>query len=184
MGGTAAVDAPAGAVRFRRAESSDAAAIATLMSDPEVFGGLLQLPYPGVEAWRKRLESRAHEADALHLLALDGERVVGSAGLHSLAWTPRRKHVAGLGISVAHAWQGRGIGNELMRRLLDWADNWAGYLKIELSVYTDNARAIALYRRHGFVEEGVSRAHALRDGRYVDSLLMARLHPRPPQLGQ
>jgi putative acetyltransferase len=175
--------APVG-LEYRRAEPHDAEALAQFMADPAVFAGLLQLPYPGVEAWRKRLESRAHEQDQLHLLALAEGVVVGSAGLHSLAWTPRRRHVAGLGISVAAAWQGKGVGDELMRRLLEWADNWAGYLRIELSVYVDNARAIALYRKHGFVEEGTSRAHALRDGVYVDSLLMARLHPRPPQLPQ
>ena len=167
---------------YRRAEPRDAEALAQFMADPAVFAGLLQLPYPGVEGWRKRLESRAHEQDQLHLLALAEGVVVGSAGLHSLAWTPRRRHVAGLGISVAAAWQGKGVGDELMRRLLEWADSWAGYLRIELTVYVDNARAIALYRKHGFVEEGVNRAHALRDGVYVDSLMMARLHPRPPQL--
>jgi hypothetical protein len=37
----------------------------------------------------------------------------------------------------------------------------------------------ALYRRFGFVEEGVHRCHALRDGVYVDSLSMARLNPAP-----
>jgi putative acetyltransferase len=173
--------APVG-IEYRRAEPRDAEALAQFMADPAVFAGLLQLPYPGVEAWRKRLESRAHEQDQLHLLALAEGIVVGSAGLQSLAWTPRRRHVAGLGISVAAAWQGKGVGDELMRRLLEWADSWAGYLRIELTVYVDNARAIALYRKHGFVEEGVNRAHALRDGVYVDSLMMARLHPRPPQL--
>jgi putative acetyltransferase len=173
--------APVG-IDYRRAELRDAEAIAQLMADPQVFSGLLQLPYPGVDAWRKRLESRAHEPDHLHLLALADGAVIGSAGLHSMAWSPRRKHVAGLGIAVASAWQGKGVGDELMRRLLEWADNWAGYLRIELAVYTDNARAIALYRKHGFIEEGTSRAHALRDGVYVDSLMMARLHPQPPQL--
>ena len=54
--------APVG-VEFRRAEPRDAEALAQLMADPAVFGGLLQLPYPGVEAWRKRLESRAHEQE-------------------------------------------------------------------------------------------------------------------------
>lgn len=172
--------APVG-IEYRRAEPRDAEALARFMADPAVFSGLLQLPYPGVELWRKRLESRANEQGDLLLLALAEGAVIGHAGLHSLGGTPRRRHVAGLGIAVAAAWQGKGIGDELMRRLLEWADNWAGYLKIELSVYVDNVRALALYRRHGFIDEGISRAHALRDGVYVDSLLMARLHPRPPQ---
>jgi putative acetyltransferase len=87
-----------------------------------------------------------------------------------------------LGIGLASEWQGRGIGGQLMARLLDWADHWAGVLRIELHVHDDNERAIAMYRKLGFVEEGRHRAYALKNGRYVDSLSMARLHPDPPQL--
>jgi putative acetyltransferase len=47
-------------------------------------------------------------------------------------------------------------------------------------VFTDNARAIALYQRFGFRVEGTYRAYALRDGVYADALAMARLHPNPP----
>ena len=46
-------------------------------------------------------------------------------------------------------------------------------------VYADNARAQALYRRFGFVQEGVHRCHAMCDGVYVDSVSMARLNPAP-----
>ena len=45
-------------------------------------------------------------------------------------------------------------------------------------VYADNERAIALYRKFGFEAEGTHRAYALRDGRYVDALAMARLRPK------
>jgi L-phenylalanine/L-methionine N-acetyltransferase len=76
----------------------------------------------------------------------------------------------------------QGVGNALMLALLDYADRWALLLRIELTVYADNARAIALYRRHGFAVEGTHRAYALRDGAFVDALAMARLHPQPPQL--
>ena len=51
-----------------------------------------------------------------------------------------------------------------------------------LTVYTDNARAIALYEKAGFAHEGTHRAYALRAGRFVDAHAMARLHPNPPPL--
>ena len=87
-----------------------------------------------------------------------------------------------LGISVAREYQRRGVGAALMAALCDYADRWAGVLRLELTVYADNAPAIALYRKFGFQTEGTHRAYALRDGAYADVLAMARLHPRPPTL--
>ena len=142
----------------------------------------MQTPYPGLDSWRKRLEQQIEQQDGLHLLAIESDEVIGSAGIRGNGFVLRRRHAAGLGICVAHERQGQGVGFEMMRRLLDWADNWAGFLRIELNVYVDNERAIALYRRCGFVLEGTHRAHALRDGVYVDTYSMARLHPNPPRV--
>jgi putative acetyltransferase len=69
-----------------------------------------------------------------------------------------------------------------MAALCDYADRWAGVLRIELTVYADNDVAIRLYRKFGFEVEGTSRSYALRDGVFVDALAMARLHPKPPAL--
>ena len=117
----------------------------------------------------------------LSLVAEQQGCLVASAGLFCQRAQVRRQHVSALGISVAASAQGQGIGTALMAALTDYADRWGQILRIELSVFADNARAIALYERFGFVREGLHRAHALRDGIYVDSLSMARLHPNPPR---
>jgi putative acetyltransferase len=172
----------AAGVMLRRAIPADAEALAALMSDEAVYAGVLQMPYPTAELWRKRLEPQVTDDSSLHLVAVADRRVVASAGIHLQAWTPRRRHVGGLGMTVAADWQGKGVGSLLMKGLLDWADHWIGLMRVELTVYTDNARAIALYEKFGFVHEGTHRAFALRAGRYVDAYAMARLHPQPPQL--
>ncbi|MFM2399714.1 MAG: hypothetical protein RL341_1871 [Pseudomonadota bacterium] len=170
-------------ITVRRARSTDAAAIAHMSQEPAVFGGLLQLPYTTEEIWRERIErsSKDGSADIMLVAELDGV-VAGNAGLHGAAPQVRRRHVMGLGISVALEHQGKGVGSALMAALTSYADNWAHVLRLELSVYTDNARAIALYKKFGFVQEGLHRAYALRDGKYLDTISMARLHPKPPAL--
>lgn len=169
-------------VSLRRATPNDAEAFAALMADEAVYAGVLQMPYPIAEQWRKRLDAQiADENNNLHLVAVADGNVIASAGIHLLAWTPRRRHVGGLGMSVATAWQGRGVGTLLMTALVDWADNWMGLMRVELTVYTDNARAMALYEKFGFIHEGTHRAFALRNGVYVDAHAMARLHPNPPK---
>ena len=168
---------------LRRARPSDAEAFARMMEEPAVYSQLLQLPFPDAEAWRARLTSQPSmpQGSELHLVAEVDGQIIASAGLHAVGTSPRRRHAMHLGISVSLPWQGRGVGTALMAALCDYADNWLGVLRIELGVYTDNERAQALYRKFGFVAEGVQRAHAMRDGKLIDTLMMARLHPSPPR---
>ncbi|MCV2366717.1 GNAT family N-acetyltransferase [Roseateles oligotrophus] len=169
-------------ITIRRAQVSDAAAFADMMSHPEVFAGLLQNPHPSEEQWRQRLQDGSAPGKTdLNLVALnEAGRLLGSAGLHPAGAALRRRHVASLGVSVAQFAQGQGVGTALLAALMDYADNWGQILRTELTVYADNARAIKLYQRMGFEQEGRMKAYALRAGVYVDTLAMARLHPKPP----
>ena len=167
-------------LHVRRARVADAEAFARTLSQPEVYPHVLQLPYADADQWRARLTETCApgRADVILVAEAQGE-MVGCAGLHPGGQSPRRRHAMMLGIHVDAAWQGRGVGSLLMRSVCELADRWLGLLRLELSVYTDNHRAQALYRRFGFVDEGVHRAYALRDGEYVDALAMARLNPQP-----
>lgn len=170
-------------ITIRRATPRDAAAYARLMSDPRVFGNLLQLPLPSEEFWQARLSesSAAGKTDLLLCAELEGE-LVGTSGLHPAGVPLRRRHAWMLGLSVAAPAHRRGVGSALMAAMCDYADRWAGALRLELTVFTDNEPAIALYRKFGFEVEGTHRGYALRDGVYADVHTMARLHPDPPTL--
>lgn len=162
-------------IHIRRAEPDDCPAIHEIFSCPKAVSGTLQLPYPSREHWRRRLTEPS--GDTYHLVAVVGDRVVGILGVHTFPNRPRRRHAATIGMSVHDEWQGKGIGTAMMRAGVDLADNWLNLTRLELEVYTDNEPAIRLYERFGFEREGTLRQHAFRDGRYVDSYLMARLRP-------
>jgi putative acetyltransferase len=166
----------AGVIAVRRAEPSDYEALCAVYSDESAYSGTLQLPYPSAEIWRKRLAEP--KLDEFSLVALVGGRIVGSAGLHRTAQSPRRAHAMLLGMAVMSEHQGRGVGNALMKALLEIADGWLTVTRLELTVFTDNERAIALYRKHGFELEGTHKAYALRGGRYADVHCMARIRQK------
>jgi putative acetyltransferase len=169
-------------ITLRRARPDDADDYAAMMNDPLVYPGVMQLPHTDAAFWRGRLtEAGGPAAAELHLVAVHDGHVIGGAGLHHTSAAVRRRHAMHLGMTVAAAWQGRGVGSLLLGALCAHADRWLGVLRLELTVYTDNARAIALYRKHGFETEGTHRAYALRDGVYVDAYAMARLNPDPPR---
>lgn len=162
---------------IRAARPHDAEAIAELVNLPGFRWDTMRLPHHSPEEVRGWMD-KAAPGDVALVAALDG-RVVGQAGLHR--FPGRRAHAAGIGMGVHDAWTGRGIGAALLAALVDMADRWLGLRRLELTVYTDNAPAIVLYRRFGFEVEGTHSAFALRDGRYADAHAMARLGgPEPP----
>lgn len=163
-------------IEIRDARVEDAEALARIYADPIVQAQTLQLPYPSVELWRKRLADRGENQYAL--LACIGGEVVGNLGLTRLT-RARRAHVGEFGMGVRERWQGKGVGSALVKAALDLADNWLALRRVELTVYADNEPAIRLYRRFGFEVEGTHRAFAVRAGAYVDALSMARIAPGP-----
>jgi putative acetyltransferase len=161
-------------IQIRHAELDDLQSIHEIYSCQKAFSGTLQLPYPSLELWRQRLSNVP--AGTYNLVAVVDKKVVGQLGLHTFPNTPRRKHVGTIGMGVHDNWQGKGIGTALLSACIDMADNWLNLLRLELEVYTDNEAAIRLYKRFGFVHEGTLSKHAFREGKYVNSYLMARLH--------
>jgi len=164
-------------ILIRRAEPKDAEAIARVYESPRVIWGTLQLPFPSVERWRERLQP--NEEHYLLVATVENE-IVGTLGLHTNPFRPRRRHVASLGMGVRDDWQGKGVGTALMQAAVDMADKWLNITRLELEVFTDNEPALRLYKKFGFEIEGTFKQHAFRDGKYVDTYAMARL--RPPNL--
>jgi putative acetyltransferase len=168
---------PGPAIVVRRARPCDADAIAATFSMPSAMAGTLQLPFPSASTYAKWIDEMA-AGDYMLVAEIDGN-VVGNLGLHAAAKSPRRRHVGTLGMSVHDHFHRRGVGSALLRAALDLADNWIAYARLELTVYTDNAGAVALYRKFGFGIEGTARGYALRGGEYVDAFMMARHAPAP-----
>ena len=166
------------AIIIRRAEPEDFELLCEVHADESAYSGTLQVPFPSQDRWR-RMMAEPQEGDYVLIAFVDG-KVAGAAGLHPVGKSPRRAHARMLGIAVRTDQQHQGVGTALMQALIDLADKWLPVTRIELTVFTDNARAIALYEKFGFVNEGTHKAYGLRDGRYVDTYAMARVRPKSP----
>src|SRR5262249_18598917 len=109
------------ALTIRRPTVADAAALTAHFAEPEVFGNLLQLPYPTEELWRQRITDNNAPGTLMLLAERDGD-LLGCAGLHPVGPAVRRRHAMALGISVSTHAQGQGVGSALMAALVDFAD--------------------------------------------------------------
>jgi putative acetyltransferase len=161
-------------ILIRACEPEDMAELTEALNQPRAVWGTLQTPFTSLEARRRRRE--ALPAGHTVLVAVIGGKVIGSAGLHP-AEHRRRAHAATIGMAVHDVYAGRGAGTALIAALIDQADRWLNFKRLELTVWPDNDRAIGLYERFGFEREGLLRAYAWRDGAYVDAVAMARLRP-------
>ncbi|WP_113969620.1 GNAT family N-acetyltransferase [Rossellomorea aquimaris] len=89
----------------------------------------------------------------------------------------RIAHKVEFGVCVLQEFWGYGIGKNLLRESIRWAD--ANEIKkITLNVLETNEKAITLYKNNGFEVEGVlKKDKLLSDGRYYDTVVMGRFHP-------
>ncbi|MFQ5578177.1 MAG: GNAT family N-acetyltransferase [Anaerolineae bacterium] len=80
------------------------------------------------------------------------QKVVGLIGLH--CQQGRRAHAGRIGMMVHDDYQNRGAGAALLAAVIDLADNWLNLGRLELTVYTDNAPAIHLYKKTTLPSKG------------------------------
>jgi RimJ/RimL family protein N-acetyltransferase len=110
----------------------------------------------------------------------EGERVVGVATA-----LERIGGVLSIAMMLLPGARGRGGGRGLLEAVLAHA-RASGAHKVDLEVWPDNGRAIALYTSAGFTVEGLrDRHYRRRDGSLRSSLIMARRtdngqEPGPP----
>jgi putative acetyltransferase len=159
-------------ITIRACEARDIPRIRAIYAEPGAYADTLQLPFPSLEHWEKKLD--LSRDDFRCLVAVRGDEVVGQLGLE-VSRSPRRRHVATLGMGVDVTARRTGVASALLGAAIDLCEKWLNISRIEIEVYTDNAAALALYTKHRFEIEGTCRRFAFRDGKYADVHIMARV---------
>lgn len=112
------------------------------------------------------------EKNYAQYVAVCDDSIIGWADIIPLEH-PTMAHVGSLGMGVVAEYRGQGIGSKLLSSVIHHA--WeSGLKRLELEVFSDNEAAIALYKKHGFVQEGVKRFARAIDGHYQDIIVMAQ----------
>ena len=158
---------------IRVARIEDAAVLTKAEQDTAQIPGLLvSRPH---ELTTESFAAKITELATLgrYIVAENNERIIGHALLDPMR-LEATAHIFRLTIVVHSGFQNRGVGEALMRDLMNWAKQAPNLRKIELLVRATNERAIRLYFRMGFIEEGRFRERVrLVNGGFVDDLAMA-----------
>ena len=158
-------------VRLRARAPGDAPHTKRWYADPETMRWLL-LPY-GIQTYRVPTEPMTSERVTFTIDDLATGTPIGTAGLVEASFEHRRA-MAFLVIGDA-AFRGRGYGTDAMRALCRFGFDAMNLAKIELEVIEDNAAALRMYDRLGFVREVHRRHEVWVDGAWRDGYLMGLL---------
>jgi diamine N-acetyltransferase len=163
------------ALCLRAPVEADLPLVAALRNDLALQASLLGTPHPNTPAMaRDWMARRLADPNEIFFLVADAATDEALGYVMVAGIDPLHRH-GELGICLAPAHQGRGLGREVLALLEGYARDVLALRKIGLQVLTANARAIALYRRAGFREVGVRQAHHYFQGAYHDVLVMEKL---------
>ncbi len=165
-------------VRLRAHAPSDLDAAFRWINDTEVTRTLVAR-YPmsaqAGAAWLEQVsagDARHRDDVGFAIDTLEG-RYIGNCDILRVSWENRTAEV-GIMIGEKDCWD-KGYGSDAMRTMLRFAFGEMNLHRIELWVLDFNARAIAAYRKCGFVEEGRRRSAWFSEGGYHDSVVMGIL---------
>jgi len=115
-----------------------------------------------------------HERETMLVAEVDN-KVVGWIVFRSQE-RKRMHHTGSFAIMLQKNYRNQGIGKLLIHELLSWAEQHPVIEKVSLGTFSTNTRAIELYKKLGFVEEGRKiREFKFSDNEYVDDVLMYKL---------
>ncbi len=164
-------------IMFREYRREDAGEMYQWVNNPEITATLNDslFFYPqGIEYVDNFINDHImHRSCSFVIADLKDESYIGQIDLFNMDY---RNGFAELGIVLSHKILfDQGIGEEAVRLMLDIAFKKMNLHRIELNVYDFNQRAIACYKKCGFLQEGIQRKRHFKNGHYVDIVNMAIL---------
>ena len=176
-------------VRLRGTRDADLSVLASWLMDPAIRVTQSRVALPLSESAAREMvagwsaNNRANDAVNVGLSVEtlgDEPALVGHVGLFG---ADPKDRCGTAGILLGRPYLGRGYGTDAMRLIVAFGFRELGLHRIQLDVYSYNARAIAAYRKAGFVEDGRRREAVWRDGRWYDEVQMSILDREWPARG-
>ncbi|GGA30334.1 GNAT family N-acetyltransferase [Psychrobacillus lasiicapitis] len=121
------------------------------------------------------INADTEERNNLFLVAVMNDKIVGFSRCEGNL-LKRFAHKVEFGVCVLKDYWGYGIGTNLLKESIGWADS-NKITKITLQVIETNVKAVNLYKKFGFKIEGIlEQDKILSDGKYYNTIVMGRFN--------
>lgn len=124
------------------------------------------------ERIQKNIESVVNDGNKCYI-ALTNGKIIGYLIAVRESFI-RTNHVAVVVTGILEEYCSKGIGYLLLQNIIEWAST-NKIKRLELTVITENERAINLYKKCGFEIEGTRKASTLKNGMYYDEFYMSKI---------
>jgi RimJ/RimL family protein N-acetyltransferase len=164
-------------VNLRGVELDDLDRDVRWVNDTEVTRHL-NMRYPlsrsAEEEWLKGVAVRPGSYESINFAIETKDGIhIGNLGFHEVHPEDRKARL-GIMIGDKDYWS-KGYGTDAMLTFLRFAFDEMNLHRVDLTVDAENERALACYRKCGFVEEARLRQERYSSGRYFDQLVMGIL---------
>ncbi|MEW8975259.1 MAG: GNAT family protein [Exiguobacterium sp.] len=162
--------------RLTRFQPEDTEVMQRLLDDATFARHFSATPYRhlSMDKIEKMMATDAPETFRFAIRNFEDERMIGVVALEDILPT---HGTAWLMIGIDPDCEGQGYATDALQTILEYAFLELNLYRIQLTVFDYNLRAIKLYERLGFVQEGRYRAFLRRDGERHDMLLYGLLEP-------
>lgn len=80
-----------------------------------------------------------------------------------------------IGYWLAKPYRGKGIMTKVVRRFSDYCLNELDFIRLEANVFSHNKKSMTVLEQAEFQREGILRKAYRKEGKYLDSVLYARI---------
>lgn len=169
-------------IHLTEVRSTDTAALVRFCNDPEIYANTLTFP--------KEYTTQSAEDFIKHVMETQKKTgrqmnwairlrkedlLIGGIGLVTLEGDPPFK--AEIGYWLAKPFRGQGWMTEIVSTFTEFCFNQLQIVRVFGRVYIHNPSSMKVLEKAGFDKEGVHRKEYIKDGRFLDSVLYAKINP-------
>lgn len=161
---------------IRKIEAEDASLFLTMLKQLDIEQKFMMYEPNERQTTVDEMESYIKNMNSSGSLILVAETDSKFAGFLTAerGFAHRIKHSAYIVLGVLKEYSNHGVGTHLMEQLLKWASE-SKIIRLELTVMCHNEKALALYKKMGFVIEGIKKKSLFIDNKYIDEYYMSKL---------
>lgn len=161
-------------------EPDDKLNLIRYLNDPIIYRNTQNIPFPYTEAdadWWIHHVQEIYEQQGVHTnrsIRHDKYGVIG--GIGCFLRTGLEGHCDEIGYWLAEPFRGQGIATLAVQVFCDWLFAIRPALvRMEAKVYAHNPASARVLEKAGFQREGLARKLVIKDGVYIDVILLSRL---------